>query len=143
MASADWIEKEIRRSFVKASRLGALLAKKEARAKTAAYVARAESLRVDLTNGAMIQIPVRLIPELRGIGARDLRRVEVWGRGSTLYWERQDLDLRVPELISSVFKGPAFMAELGRAGGRSSSEAKAKAARRNGRKGGRPRVSRA
>jgi hypothetical protein len=57
-----------------------------------------------------------------------------------LHWEGLDLDLSVPGLLSSVFAGPEWLAELGRIGGRRSSAAKAAAARRNDRRGGRPRM---
>jgi hypothetical protein len=70
----------------------------------------------------------------------EIGAVEILGRGGGLHWERLDLDLGVPALVSSIFAGREWMAELGRAGGRRSSAAKATAARRNGRKGGRPRM---
>lgn len=98
------------------------------------------ALRIELTNGAAITLPVKLIPSLEGASARDVRAVEILGRGGGLHWERLDLDLSVPGLLSSVFAGPEWLAELGRIGGRKSSAAKAAAARRNGRKGGRPRM---
>jgi hypothetical protein len=62
-------------------------------------------LLIELTNGAAITIPVKLIPGLKRAAPSDVRAVEV----------------------------------LGRIGGTRSSAAKAAAARRNGRKGGRPR----
>jgi len=46
--------------------------------------------------------------------------------------------MSVPGLLSSVFAGPEWLAELSRIGGRKFSAARAAAARRNGRKGGRP-----
>jgi Protein of unknown function (DUF2442) len=85
-------------------------------------------------------LPVKLIPDLKRAARSDVRSVEVLGRGSGLHWESLDLDLSVPGLVSSVFAGPEWMAELGRVGGRRSSAAKAAAARINGRKGGRPRT---
>jgi hypothetical protein len=45
----------------------------------------------------------------------------------------------VTELLAGVLGTKAWMAELGRAGGRVKSAAKSRAARRNGAKGGRPR----
>lgn len=125
---------------MRASRAGRRTAKTEPRAARATYRARGDAIRIELTNGAVITLPVKLIPELKRAARSDVRSVEVLGRGSGLHWESLDLDLSVPGLVSSVFAGPEWMAELGRIGGRRSSSAKAAAARRNGRKGGRPRA---
>jgi hypothetical protein len=97
------------------------------------------ALRIEFTNGATITLPVKLISGLKG-ARKDLSAVEVLGRGSGLHWEGLDLDLSVPGLLSCLFSAPEWLAELGRIGGRNSSAAKAAAARRNGRKGGRPRT---
>ena len=139
MATPDWVRKELRHNSAKASRAGRRAARIEPRAAKAKYLARDEALQVDLTNGAMLRVPVKLIPGLRHAVAHDIRSVEVLGRGSGLHWASLDLDLSVSALVSSVFEGPTWMAELGRMGGRQSSDAKAAAARKNGRKGGRPR----
>jgi hypothetical protein len=58
-----------------------------------------------------------------------------------LHWESLDVDLGVPELIAGVFGTKAWMTELGRLGGQVKSVAKEKAARENGKRGGRPRKS--
>jgi hypothetical protein len=139
MAMPDWIKKELRTNFARASRAGRQAAKTEPRAARATYQARDNTLRIELTNGAEISIPVKLIPALKGASLNEVRSVEVLGRGGGLHWETLDVDLSVPGLVSSVFAGPEWMAELGRVGGRRSSAAKAAAARRNGKKGGRPR----
>jgi hypothetical protein len=138
MAMPEWAKKEVSANFVRASRAGSRAAQTEPRAARASYDARNDALRIALTNGAVITIPVKLIPDLKGAAPSEVRAVEVLGRGGGLHWERLDLDLSVPALVSSVFAGPEWMAELGRLGGRRSSAAKATAARRNGRKGGRP-----
>ena len=140
MAIPEWAKNELRSAFVRASRAGRRAAKTEPRAARATYRARGDAIRIELTNGAVITLPVKLIPELKRAARSDVRSVEVLGRGSGLHWESLDLDLSVPGLVSSVFAGPEWMAELGRVGGRRSSAAKAAAARRNGRKGGRPRT---
>lgn len=140
MAMPEWVKKELRANFARASRAGRHAAKAEPRAARAAYRARDDALRVELTNGAVITVPVKLIPSLKRAAPSDVRSVDVLGRGGGLHWESLDLDLSVPALVSSVFAGPAWMAELGRVGGRRSSAAKVAAARRNGRKGGRPRI---
>ncbi|MGH8291205.1 MAG: DUF2442 domain-containing protein [Steroidobacteraceae bacterium] len=139
MATLDWIEKDLRSNYARASRAGRWAAKMEPRAAAATYRARDNSLLIELTNGAAVTIPVKLIPGLKRAARSDVRSVEVLGRGGGLHWEGLDLDLSVPALVSSVFAGPEWMAELGRIGGTRSSAAKAAAARRNGRKGGRPR----
>lgn len=136
----SWIEREVRSNFARASRAGRRAASIEPRAADVEYRARERALRIELTNGAAITLPVKLIPNLRRAAARDVREVEVLGRGGALHWKRLDLDLSVPGLLSSVFAGPEWLAELGRIGGRRSSAAKTAAARRNGRKGGRPRT---
>jgi hypothetical protein len=138
--TTQWIEKELRENFARASRAGKRAAKTEARASTVEYRSKERALRIELTNGAAITLPMSLIPDLRRAAPRDIRAVEVLGRGGGLHWESLGLDLNVPGLLTSVFAGPEWLAELGRVGGRSSSAAKAAAARRNGRKGGRPRI---
>lgn len=140
MAMPEWVKKELRSNFVRASRAGRRAAKMEPRAVRATYRARDNALLIELSNGAAITVPVKLIPGLKRAAPSDVRSVEVLGRGGGLHWESLDLDLSVPALVSSVFAGPEWMAELGRVGGARSSVAKAAAARRNGRKGGRPRA---
>ncbi len=62
--------------------------------------------------------------------------MEVIGAGYGLHWESLDLDYSVPGLMNGVFGTAKWMAARA---GRSTSPAKAGAARANGRKGGRPR----
>ena len=139
-ATPQWIDKELRTNFARASRAGRRAAKSEPRAAYARYSRREHALRIGLTNGATVTLPVKLIPQLRRAARHDVRTVEILGRGGGLHWQGLDLDLSVPGLLSSMFPGPEWLAELGRIGGRRSSAAKAAAARRNGRKGGRPRM---
>jgi hypothetical protein len=134
MATPDWLKKELR---LHASR-GAPSA--GPRAATAKILARGRVLQLEMTNGVVIRFPVGLVPGLSKASSSELRAVEVAGRGGGLHWRHLDLDLSVPSLVSSAFEGREWMAELGRLGGRQSSEAKAAAARKNGRKGGRPRM---
>ena len=140
MAIPEWAKKELRSRFARASSAGRWAAKTEPRAARATYHARHGALRIELTNGAAITVPVKLIPGLKRAAPSDVRLVEVLGRGGGLHWESLDLDLSVSALVSALFAGPEWMAQLGRVGGRRSSAAKAAAARRNGRKGGRPRT---
>ena len=135
-----WMRTPNKRSRVAELVAGRRAANAEPRAAAVMCRASGHALRIELTNGAAVVLPVRLIPILRGATPRDLRAVEILGKGGGLHWESLDLDLSVPGLLSFVFAGPEWLAELGRIGGRKSSPAKAAAARRNGRKGGRPRI---
>lgn len=137
---SEWVEKELRSNFARATRAGRRAANTEPRATRARYRALEDALRIELANGATITLPVKLIPSLNRARPRDIRGVEILGRGSGLHWESLDLDLSVSALVSSVFAGTAWLAELGRVGGRRTSAAKTAAARRNGRRGGRPRL---
>src|SRR2546430_16736587 len=133
-----WIKKELRANFARASRAGRRAAKTVPRAAFAAYRSRERALRVGLTTGATITLPVKLISCLKGVRPKDLRAVEVLGRGSGLHWGGLDLDLSVPGLLSSLFSGPEWLAELGRIGGRNFSAAQAPAAPKKGGDGGPP-----
>ena len=82
----------------------------------------------------------RLAEGLAGASAEDLAAIEVSPSGLGLHWPRLDTDLYVPALLRGLLGSPRWMAaQLGAAGGRALSPAKAVAARENGRKGGRPR----
>jgi hypothetical protein len=56
-------------------------------------------------------------------------------------WEKLDVQMHVPSMVAGVFGTRQWMSELGRAGGSAKSAAKARAARENGKKGGRPKRS--
>jgi hypothetical protein len=108
-------------------------------AKSAWYDARARRLVVELRSGVSIAIPVRLIQGLAA-ACREMRAdVRIAGRGVALHWPRLDLDLGVRNLVGGIFGTREWMSELARHAGSRTSAAKAKAARENGRKGGRPR----
>jgi len=111
----------------------------EPRARLARYDSRAHRIEVELTNGCLFAFPVDLAQGLRGAGPEDLRDVQVELEGEGLHWERLDADLLVPELMRGVFGSKRWMSEIGRRLGSVRSDAKARAARINGRKGGRPR----
>jgi hypothetical protein len=112
----------------------------EPRARHARYDRARGVIVVELTNGAFFGFPTDLAQGLRGATPDALANVEVSPSGEALHWDRLDADLRVPALLQGVFGTRAWMRELGRAGGSARSEAKARAARLNGAKGGRPRA---
>ena len=108
-------------------------------AKSACYDARARRLVVELRSGVSIAIPVRLIQGLAAARPEVRADVKIAGRGIALHWSRLDLDVGVRNLVGGIFGTREWMSELARHAGSRTSAAKAKAARENGRKGGRPR----
>ena len=110
-------------------------------AQSVRYVRATRMLRVDLTNGATVMLPVSLIPALARASDAALANVEVAPSGIGLHWEQLDVDLTVAGLVRAAFGTRALMQAAGAAGGRVRSAAKAIAARENGKKGGRPRMA--
>jgi predicted transcriptional regulator len=107
---------------------------------SARYDRRRARIVVALSTGVEIAFPPRLAEGLAAASADDLADIEVSPAGLGLHWPKLDADLYVPALLEGVTGSKRWMAaELGAAGGRAQSDAKAAAARENGRKGGRPR----
>lgn len=113
-------------------------AKREPRARAARYDRDRDLVVIDLRTGAYFAFPPRLAQGLKGASADELAEVEVTPMGD-LHWERLDADMSVLALLQGTFGNKAWMRELARSGGRSRSAAKVRAARANGKKGGRPR----
>ncbi|HEX5726291.1 MAG TPA: DUF2442 domain-containing protein [Longimicrobiaceae bacterium] len=125
--------------YARAVEQGALEARTQPRAVSARYDPETGRIEVELRNGCLFAFPAHLAQGLGGATPEQLAKVEVLPTGYGLHWEELDADLSVPGLMQGVFGTAAWMRELGQAGGRVRSPAKAAAARENGRKGGRPR----
>ena len=106
------------------------------RARAVTYDAKCDRVIVDLTNRASFAFPPQLVEGLHNAAPAEIAEVEVIGRGFGLHWETLDLDYTVPGLVNGVFGTARWMAARA---GRTTSAAKAEAARANGAKGGRPR----
>jgi hypothetical protein len=115
----------------------------EPRALSAHCDASSRRMVVELSNGCALAFPTDDVQGLRGAGTHNLADVAVVAGGRALRWEALDVDLGVAGLVHGIFGTAAWMrslrSEMGRVGGRTSTPAKAGAARENGRKGGRPR----
>ena len=74
--------------------------------------------------------------------AADLRNIETPAAGLGLHWPKLDADLHVPALVKGVLGTKQWMTQIGAAGGKSVTVAKAAAARANGKLGDRPRKTR-
>jgi hypothetical protein len=105
-------------------------------AKAVRYDAKADRVIVDLANGATFAFPPQLVEGLHDASPDAIAEVEIIGVGYGLHWESLDLDYSVPGLMNGVFGTAKWMAAKA---GRTTSPAKAAAARANGAKGGRPR----
>lgn len=106
----------------------------------AEYDARQNRLVVSLSSGVIIMVPVHLMQELVDADPAALNDIEIAPSGLALHWPLLDADVYVPSLMQGVFGTKRWMAaQLGAAGGRATTAAKAAAARQNGAKGGRPR----
>lgn len=104
-------------------------------ASKARFDRRSGRIVVELTNGAMFAFRPELAQGLAGADPEALAEIHLSGGGYGLHWPQLDVDLAVPALLAGVFGTARWMAAQA---GRASSPAKAAAARRNGRKGGRP-----
>jgi len=109
---------------------------------------RAESVHYDksdnlivirLKNSAIFSFPPKLAQGLEGASPEQLADIWIPPSGSSVHWESLDVDFSIPELIAGIFGTKSWMAELGRKGGQATSSVKSAAARKNGKKGGRPR----
>jgi hypothetical protein len=132
---------EFERQYAEATRRGERRLQSDPRARAVRYNRRTRKVVIDLDNGCTLLVPPELAEGLRGVSSSALAQVQILGPGTTIAWPQLDVQFSVTGLLAGIFGTRAWMAELGRAGGRVKSAAKSRAARRNGAKGGRPSVS--
>jgi len=94
---------------------------------------------ITLATGVQVAIPRNRLQGLQGATPRQLAKIEIEGPGTGLHWPLLDVDHYIPAILAGVFGTRRWMSEIGRRGGMARSAAKARAARLNGRRGGRPR----
>lgn len=136
-------EEEFGRQLAAATEWGRIADDTEPRAVSARYNRRTKRIEIELRDRCLFAFPAEIAQGLRGATPEQLAAVEVEGNGYALHWEELDADFTVPGLLAGRFGSERWMSELGRAGGRKTSAAKARAARINGKKGGRPRKRKA
>ncbi|WP_017326646.1 DUF2442 domain-containing protein [Synechococcus sp. PCC 7336] len=125
---ADTLVAEIERARQRGKQLNAT----EPRARVARYSSESDRVTIELTNGIVVGFPRHLLQGLGDATAAQLAEVEISPSGYGLHWDALDVDLGVPELMAGIFGTKRWMSELGRKGGQVISEAKATAARENG-----------
>jgi len=99
---------------------------------------KAGRVHVELSNGCAFVFPAAQAEGLANAHTDDLQHIEITAGGLGLYFPRLDADLYVPNLVKGVLGTKRWMSQIGTLGGRTTSSAKAKAARNNGKLGGRP-----
>ena len=105
------------------------------------YEAKEDLVSLSFADGLKVSIPRKQLQGLERANQSQLSKIEIVGNGTGLHWPLLDIDHYVPGLLEHRFGTKRWMNEIGRRGGLVKSMAKTKAARRNGLKGGRPRIA--
>lgn len=127
------------KAFDAATRRGEERSRTEPQAVAARYDAETGRVVVELANGCTYIFPSEMAQELHGAEPEDLAEIRIDGAGFNLHWPLLDADLSVPATVAGVFGTKAWMAkQWAQTAGKTSTPAKAAAARANGAKGGRP-----
>ncbi len=109
-------------------------------AKTARYDRRIDRIVIALHSGLEIRFRPCDAQGLEGAEPEKLAEIEISPSGLGIHFPRLDADIYLPALLEKFLGARRWVAaENGRIGGKSSTAAKAAAARANGKLGGRPR----
>ena len=109
------------------------------RARLARYDKRTERVVLELTNGSAFAFPAQLVRGLEHASASERSAVTLAPSGSAVVWNALNVDMSVPGVLAMTFGRQLGAQALGAAGGAARSDAKSRAAKANGAKGGRPR----
>jgi hypothetical protein len=110
------------------------------RAKSVRYDRRIGRVVIHLSSDVEVAFPPRVVEGLENATPAQLSEIEISPSGFGLHFPAIDADVYVPALLVGVLGSRNWMASrLGFSGGKSTSTAKAAAARKNGQRGGRPR----
>jgi hypothetical protein len=116
----------------------AKLHESDPRAQTVEHIPALKLLIVGLSNGRRLVFPIEDVQGLGNATHEQIQNYELLGRGTGICFPELDVDLYVPALIEGVYGNRRWMAQLGKKGGKARTEAKRRAAKANGAKGGRP-----
>jgi hypothetical protein len=139
MAWQDLSDEELEAQIREARARAIEDARIEPRAVRVWYDPQAKLVMFELRNGCVFGFPPKIHPYwgLADATEEELARGEVLGDGDGIGWDELDAHISVPGLMFELLNVKAWYAKwLGSA----TSEAKAAAARENGKKGGRPRA---
>jgi hypothetical protein len=105
------------------------------------YEAKEDLVSLYFADGLKVSIPRKQMQGLERANQSELSEIAIVGNGTGLHWPLLDVDHYVLGLLQHRFGTRGWMNEIGRRGGLAKSATKTKAARKNGLKGGRPRLS--
>ena len=106
------------------------------------YDRRVSRLVIVLASGLELAFSPKQVQGLENARPADLIEAEITPSGLGVYFPRLDADLYIPALLEGFLGSKRWMAsQIGKIGGMASTEAKAAAARQNGKLGGRPKKS--
>lgn len=104
------------------------------------YDRRISRIVIDLSSGIEIAFRPHDAQGLEHAKPDDMSEIEISPSGLGIHFPRLDADLYLPALLEGFLGTRRWMAaELGKRGGKATTDAKAAAARANGQLGGRPR----
>ena len=127
-------------ALVAANRRGALKKASFPAVVSVRYDRRVARVVLALATGIELAFSPRQVQGLENAHPADLMDAEITPSGLGVRFPRIDADIHVPSLLEGFLGSRRWMAaELGKRGGAVSTEAKAAAARENGKLGGRPR----
>lgn len=142
MAFKNWnnliSEEELDAQIVNAKAAAQETDAKELRATSVRFDRSLGLIIISLKNGAFFSFPPTLVEGLEKASFEDIDDVWLDASGSSVHWDRLDVDFNIAGLVAGIFGTKAWMSQLGRKGGQSTSSAKAESSRNNGKKGGRP-----
>jgi hypothetical protein len=128
--------------FLRANRRGSRLREKMPIVVAARYSPKIGRVVLSLSSGLDITFPPQCAEGLVSASSVELKAIEISPSGLGIYFPKLAVDLYVPALLEGSLGSRKWMAaRLGAAGGSSTSTAKRRASRANGKLGGRPKRS--
>ena len=125
--------------FEAANARGAARLAKTATAMSARYDRRSGRVVIELSTGLVIAFKPHSAQGLEKATPSDLAKIEISPSGLGLHIPALDADLYLPALLDGFLGSRKWMAaSMGKVGGQATTQAKAAAARANGKLGGRP-----
>lgn len=104
------------------------------------YDRRISRVVISLASGLQIAFAPRDAQGLENAHPADLVDAEISPSGLGVHFPKLDADLYIPALLEGFLGSKRWMAsQMGKRGGKATSDAKASASRENGKRGGRPR----